>query len=136
MNLDRIIKGIEYNKKLVELYQSRVDSFEKQLKRHNADPKKLINEVCNELGWEYSKLTNARRFRTYSTRRQILMYFLYESDCFTLKAIGEAFGGRDHSTVINARKNIMNAVYTNDSLILAEFFEIETTFNEILNKEE
>jgi chromosomal replication initiation ATPase DnaA len=64
------------------------------------------------------------------------MYLLFESQLFTLKNIGKAFGRRDHSTVISARDKILDSIDTNDSLILAEFFEIETTFNEILNKEQ
>lgn len=45
--------------------------------------------------------------------RQVAMYFAKEYTNFSLKAIGQYFGGRDHSTVIHAIQSVNELIETN-----------------------
>ncbi len=48
----------------------------------------------------------------------IAMTLLTEMTSLSLKAIGELFGGRDHSTVIHARDTIQERRAANDSHVV------------------
>ncbi|MGB3619485.1 MAG: chromosomal replication initiator protein DnaA [Catalinimonas sp.] len=45
--------------------------------------------------------------------RQIAMYFTKEFTDYSLKSIGQYFGGRDHSTVIHAIRSVKDSIETN-----------------------
>jgi chromosomal replication initiation ATPase DnaA len=62
------------------------------------------------------------------------MYLFIKTNAYSSKMIGKAFG-RDHSTVLHSKDVVIGALEVNDEFYTAEFFEIETTFNDILNKE-
>jgi len=63
-------------------------------------------------------LCGTSRSRTLTTARQIAMYLCRELTDLSLPKIGQAFGGRDHTTVMHANKKIRTqmaerrAVYT------------------------
>ena len=58
--------------------------------------------------------------------RQVAMYFAKEYTDFSLKSIGEYFGGRDHSTVIHAIQAVNELIETNKTF--------KTSIQEIKNK--
>ena len=58
--------------------------------------------VAAEWGVTPEALISKRRSRELLEPRQVAMYLCREMLGMTLGAIGEAFGGRDHSTVVNA----------------------------------
>src|SRR5699024_6061633 len=51
-------------------------------------------------------LCGTSRSRTLTTARQIAMYLCRELTDLSLPKIGQAFGGRDHTTVMHANKKI------------------------------
>lgn len=65
------------------------------------------------------------RKRTYTYRRYVAWYYLKEMG-MTYQAIGEMFGGRDHSTIISGIKNHKNYTETKDK----QYAQIVQSFNE------
>lgn len=51
------------------------------------------------------------RKREHVTARQLAMYFIKDKTTLSLKAIGGLFGGRDHSTVLNAINQVEDLCY-------------------------
>lgn len=56
--------------------------------------------------------TTRSRKRDYMEPRQILMVILVDVFRYTLSNAGLVCGGRDHTTVIHARKSVENLTYT------------------------
>lgn len=66
----------------------------------------LTKEVCEQYNINVIQIRNPCRERRFLVPRQIAMYLAYkyrEKGWITLKIIGQYFGGRDHTTVINSR---------------------------------
>ena len=72
----------------------------------------IIQEVCNFYNLEPSLLRGQGRSKDISLARQIAMYQIRRMTNLSLKEIGAEFGGRDHSTVLNALNRIENLVKT------------------------
>ena len=53
-----------------------------------------------------SDILSKRRSRSVARPRQMAMFLAKELTNYSLPEIGEAFGGRDHTTVIHACKKI------------------------------
>jgi chromosomal replication initiator protein len=134
MKIQRIIASIAKNKQMVQMYQRRLDLAEAKLKLSKIPPLQVIIEICEALNWKSEKITSNSRERKYLIRRQILMYLFIKTNAYSSKMIGKAFG-RDHSTVLHSKDVVIGALEVSDEFYTAEFFEIETTFNDILNKE-
>lgn len=60
-------------------------------------------------------LKDKTRKKEVAMARQVAMYFAKEFTDYSLKQIGQYFGGRDHSTVIHALQSVQNLIHTNDS---------------------
>jgi chromosomal replication initiation ATPase DnaA len=133
MKIQRIITSIAKNKQMVQMYQRRLDLAEAKLKLSKIPPLQVIINVCDELNWNVQKITSNSRERKYLIRRQILMYLFIKTGAYSSKMIGKAFG-RDHSTVLHSKDVVIGALEVCDEFYTAEFFEIETTFNYILNQ--
>ncbi|PIE20018.1 MAG: chromosomal replication initiation protein DnaA, partial [Proteobacteria bacterium] len=69
-------------------------------------PDQVIKAVCQEFRVSLADIKGPRRHRTITVPRQIAMYLLRELTEESLPQIGNLFGGRDHSTVINALKRV------------------------------
>ena len=54
--------------------------------------------------------------RKWSCRRQIAMYLLREEANYSLPKIGEAMGGRDHTTVMYACQKVTDLLERDDKL--------------------
>ena len=63
-----------------------------------------------------SDLLSKRRSRSVARPRQVAMFLAKELTNYSLPEIGEAFGGRDHTTVIHACKKIKELRVENSSL--------------------
>ena len=72
----------------------------------------IIQEVCNFYNLEPSLLRGQGRSKDISLARQIAMYQIRRMTNLSLKEIGAEFGGRDHSTVLNALNRIEDLVKT------------------------
>ena len=70
----------------------------------------IIEEVCKFYNLEPSILRGQGRSKDISLARQIAMYQIRRMTNLSLKEIGQEFGGRDHSTVLNALNRIEDLV--------------------------
>lgn len=68
------------------------------------DPAKVQKEVSSRFNVDISDLKGPCRSRDIVVPRQVAMYLARELTDSSLPAIGRAFGGRDHSTVLHACK--------------------------------
>ncbi len=66
----------------------------------------IMSETASYLGFTLDELCSGSRTRQLVNARQIAMYLTRELTELSLPKIGEAFGGRDHTTVIHANKKI------------------------------
>lgn len=76
----------------------------------------IINAVCNSYDIHFDKLKKRSRKREIREPRQVIMYLLCLYTSLPLKAIGNIFGGYDHTTVIHARKLIYDYLCTDVEL--------------------
>jgi chromosomal replication initiator protein len=60
-------------------------------------------------------MTSKRRPANIAQPRQIAMYLARQLTKHSLQEIGDAFGGRDHGTVIHACKTVDNMMEQDDS---------------------
>lgn len=104
-----------------------VESAKESLKDHIAAQAKMITleniqrTVAKYYNLKVTDLTGIRRSRSIARPRQMAMSLAKELTSHSLPEIGEAFGGRDHTTVIHACKKI------------EELREIETKLNDDYN---
>ena len=66
----------------------------------------IMGKTAQYFGLTMEDLQGSSRSRTLTTARQIAMYLCRELTDLSLPKIGEAFGGRDHTTVMHANKKI------------------------------
>lgn len=66
----------------------------------------IMSETANYLGFTLDELCSASRTRSLVNARQIAMFLTRDLTDLSLPKIGEAFGGRDHTTVLHAVKKI------------------------------
>ena len=72
----------------------------------------IIEEVCKFYNIEPDILRGQGRSKDISLARQIAIYQIRRMTNLSLKEIGQEFGGRDHSTFLNALNRIENLVKT------------------------
>ena len=70
----------------------------------------IIGETAKYYTLEPSELLGPSRSRPLVTARQVAMYLCRELTPLSLPKIGEAFGGRDHTTVMHANDKIKKAM--------------------------
>ena len=66
----------------------------------------ILEETAKMFGWTVDDLCGKSRRRPLVTARQIGMYVMRELTDFSYPRIAEAFGGRDHTTVMYAVEKI------------------------------
>jgi len=66
----------------------------------------VMSETANYSGFTLDELCSTSRTRALVTARQIAMYLTRELTSLSLPQIGNAFGGRDHTTVMHATRKI------------------------------
>lgn len=69
-------------------------------------PETILKTVASELKVTLAEIKGPRRHRNITVPRQIAMYLVRELTDISLPQIGNLFGGRDHSTVINSLKRV------------------------------
>jgi chromosomal replication initiator protein len=86
----------------------------------------IIKLVCDNFNIKVSEIKSKRRTRNLVEPRQIAMYICHRTAGASLPVIGKAFGGKDHTTVLHAcrqvdikRENDMKYEAMVDSLIKA-----------------
>jgi chromosomal replication initiator protein len=66
----------------------------------------IMNETAAYFGLSVADLQGQSRTRSLSQARQVAIYITRELTDLSLPKIGEAFGGRDHTTVMHAERKI------------------------------
>ncbi|WP_281883263.1 chromosomal replication initiator protein DnaA [Paenibacillus sp. YYML68] len=76
----------------------------------------IQQKVGEFFGLKIEDFKARKRTKSVAYPRQIAMYLAREMTDFSLPKIGEAFGGRDHTTVIHAHEKISEALKTDQEL--------------------
>lgn len=80
-------------------------------------PDLLIKVVSDHTNIPYDDIVSSKRSKEIATARQIVMYLCREYlDRYSLKQIGDAVGGKDHSTVINGIDRIKDLIETDSNM--------------------
>ena len=79
-------------------------------------PELVKNYICRHFNIKQADLESSKRSRNLSYPRQIAMYICRNMTDLSLPKIGEAFGNRDHTTVLHACEKISGDLKTNESL--------------------
>ncbi|MBE6031219.1 MAG: chromosomal replication initiator protein DnaA [Clostridiales bacterium] len=82
----------------------------------NINAETIKKKVSKHFNIKVADMESSNRSRQFAFPRQIAMYLCRELTDLSLPKIGEAFGGRDHSTVLHAYEKISKEVSTNESL--------------------
>lgn len=79
-------------------------------------PELVKKHICKHFNIKQADLESSKRSRNLAFPRQIAMYICRNMTELSLPKIGEAFGNRDHTTVLHACEKISKEVKTNESL--------------------
>jgi len=74
--------------------------------RSNVSVEKIIDAVAKHYGLRLADIQSRKRTKSISIPRQVCMYISRKLTNYSLEEIGGYFGGRDHSTVLHACRNI------------------------------
>jgi chromosomal replication initiator protein len=85
-------------------------------KENQPSPEDIKKHICKHFNIKLSDIESPKRARKYSYPRQIAMYLCREMTNLSFPKIGEAFGNRDHTTVMHAAEKITNEIKVNESL--------------------
>ena len=82
-------------------------------------PEEILAAVAEHYGIPVAALPSPKRNREYALPRQAAMYLMREFTALSTPRIGEAFGGRDHTTVLYALSKIAELAETDPRLRVA-----------------
>lgn len=85
-------------------------------RRADVQPDQIINTVAHTYGVPIEQMMGRGRSRQVARPRQIAMYLLREETKISLPQIGEALGGRDHTTVMYGCSKIADLLERDDKL--------------------
>ena len=91
---------------------------------------KIIGSICSFYKISRENLLGKSKKKELVQPRQICAYLMCEIMNIPLVSIGEALGGRDHTTVIHSREKITNLIKVNDRIAK----EVEDIRNMILKQ--
>jgi len=78
----------------------------------------IQKKVAEYFDIRVADMKSSRRPKTIAFPRQVAMYLCRELTSYSLQEIGEAFGGRDHSTIIYGHKLIKRKLLAETELRL------------------
>ena len=96
---------------------------------HQITVEDIQQKTCEFFGLKVEDLKARKRTRSVAFPRQIAMYLSRELTDLSLPKIGEAFGGRDHTTVIHAYEKISQSIKQDQEL----YKIVHTLKNQIQN---
>ena len=85
--------------------------------RSNLEPDKIVTQVAEYYKLSIEKLLGRDRTKDVAHPRQIAMYLLREEAKISFPQIGEALGGRDHSTVMSAIDKVKDQYKNGDGRV-------------------
>lgn len=86
-------------------------------KNKNFTVPNILKVVASYFNIKVSDLKSKQRSRDISVPRQIAMYLCREHTNASLPEIGRQFGGKDHTTVLSAHRNILSKSKENNGLV-------------------
>jgi chromosomal replication initiator protein len=104
--------GRNINRELVR--ETLKDIFSSKENQPSSDA--IKKQVCKHFDIKLSDIESSKRARKFSYPRQIAMYLCRKMTELSLPKVGEAFGNRDHTTVMHATEKISNEIKTNENL--------------------
>jgi len=84
--------------------------------RRVVEPEEVIRTVASAFGLPYERLLGRDRSREVVLPRQLAMYLLRQEADLSLPQVGEALGGRDHTTVMYACEKVGDMIERDDRL--------------------
>ena len=101
------------------LTQDNVEHLLKDILQEEARRVVTIDQIQRRVADHYdvrlADMTSKRRPANIAFPRQVAMYLARELTKSSLDAIGEAFGGRDHGTVLHAHRLVKKRIHEDDS---------------------
>jgi chromosomal replication initiator protein len=85
--------------------------------RSDLEPEKIVTQVAEYYKLSIEKLLGRDRSKDVAHPRQIAMYLLREEAKISFPQIGEALGGRDHSTVMSAIDKVKDQYKNGDGRV-------------------
>ena len=85
--------------------------------RGDVEPEKIVSQVAEYYKLSMEKLLGRDRTKDVAHPRQIAMYLLREEAKISFPQIGEALGGRDHSTVMSAIDKVKDQYKNGDGRV-------------------
>ena len=95
----------------------------------SVDPHRIIQTVAKAFNLTNEEMLSRNRSRNIALPRQIAMYLIREIANESLPQIGEALGGRDHTTVMYACEKIADMIERDDMLRRQVFQIRDQLFN-------
>lgn len=137
----RSIRELEGNLNKLKMYTElqglpiNLELAKKVLANHSNESSTLTIQdiqkmVCEHYNVKLTEIKSGNRSKPIVTARQVAMYLTKGHLDKSLQDIGRAFGGKDHSTVINALKKIKNQLETNSDL-RKDIDELETRIHNL-----
>ncbi len=93
-------------------------------------PAEILEAVARFYNLEPSDLTGRRRKKEIVTPRQMAMYLIRQETQASLPQIGQALGGRDHTTVLHGCGKIASQIETDEQLRREMLAIKETLYND------
>ncbi len=101
------------------------DRLNKPIKQVTVD--NIINNICKTFNVKGTDIRSKKKHKMYSRPRQVAMYLARELTQLSYPEIGQAFGGKDHSTVIYATRKIEKEIIEDTQLK----HQVEALINDI-----
>ena len=112
----------------IELANEALRSLIKEEKRTSkVDAKNIIKETAEHFDINIMDITSKKRKKEIALARQVAMYLMRELTESSYPKIGDAFGGRDHTTVMHSCKKIEKMI-TNDTDIATSIQTLKKLF--------
>lgn len=88
-------------------------------------PLRVMDVICEHLSISRESIIGRDRSMTVAYGRHLCAYFMKRKLRLSYKAIGVYLGGKDHTTIISAERNIQNYIDTDYSTTRADIKAIE-----------
>ena len=82
--------------------------------KHTTSANEIIESVSGVFGVPVEKIMSRDRTKDVALTRQVIMYLMREEANASLPQIGQAMGGRDHTTVIHACEKVSHLLKTDN----------------------
>jgi chromosomal replication initiator protein len=108
--LTTVIAGAKLTNTPLSLRSARAAVHDDALShRPSSSPERILKAVCQHFEVTTADLCSPRRPQALSFARQAAMYLLRERTELSLSEIGDALGGRDHTTILHGIRKIEEA---------------------------